>query len=338
MNETIKPMKMTDIAVTEAPNYLVDNDWALEQKMDGARALVSWNPINGFEWQASGGGPLKFAAAVQHFEAIEAELLTMFEAAQVISAVVDGEIIVEDGTYHAFDLPYVHYAHQDFPFITPPMKYVHRRNQLSHIVDTVPGERVVTVYSARTPAEKVLLWEKINSEGVEGGMVKDLYAPYESGVRSKRQLKLKLVKTADVIVLSAERKFDHKGMVTHGSADIGVAIDPVEDPAPYRSPVTGKRINEETRARMMVGTKSMQARALAHEYAPRDVLPVGAASLIGKDLTIEPGDVVEVNYLYWTGDALVQPRIVRKRLPEEKVAEQCTLDQLPVYSRVAVGR
>ena len=67
MNETIKPMKMTDIAVTEAPNYLVDNDWALEQKMDGARALVSctstfWNSVVRFATASSSLRPAFFQA------------------------------------------------------------------------------------------------------------------------------------------------------------------------------------------------------------------------------------------------------------------------------------
>lgn len=60
---------------------------------------------------------------------------------------------------------------------------------------------------------------------------------------------------------------------------------------------------------------------------------VGGASLIGKG-RIVPGDVVEVNYLYWTGTRLYQPRIMRKRA--DKWALDCKIEQLPEYSRDTV--
>lgn len=67
-----------------------------------------------------------------------------------------------------------------------------------------------------------------------------------------------------------------------------------------------------------------------------------SASLIGKDLTIETGDVVEVAYLYREpGGGLVQPRIIRKRWDAktgegDKYPSDCTYDQFPEYSRDVV--
>lgn len=61
---------------------------------------------------------------------------------------------------------------------------------------------------------------------------------------------------------------------------------------------------------------------------------VANASMIGKDPTIRPGDVVEVNYLNWTGTSLIQPRIVRKRA--DKNPEDCTIEQFSTYSREAI--
>lgn len=67
-----------------------------------------------------------------------------------------------------------------------------------------------------------------------------------------------------------------------------------------------------------------------------------SASLIGKDLTIAAGDVVEVAYLYREpGGGLVQPRIVRKRWDAasqsgDKSPTDCDFTQFPEYSRDVV--
>lgn len=339
----LKPMKMTDVSVTTADQYIADDAWVMEQKHDGARALVSWHwedpeDMAGiFSWQASGGGPLKFAAAVQHIAAIEEELRILFNTNNVEAIILDGELMIEEGKLRIFDMPYAVFM-DDVLAIEPSDPFYMRRDQLDELFTFEhPSARAYPVTQAVDTDAKRLLWERINAAGVEGAMVKRQDAPYEGGVRTKSQLKLKLVKTADVIVTSVERRFDHKGMVTHGSANLAINIRPEQDPAPWRSVVTGKRLTEAAREVLVNGTKAQYARALAHEFDPRKRLPIGAASLIGKDLTIDVGDVVEVNYLYWTGDALVQPRIVRKRTPEEKPADDCWLDQLPVYSRVAVS-
>jgi ATP-dependent DNA ligase len=66
-------------------------------------------------------------------------------------------------------------------------------------------------------------------------------------------------------------------------------------------------------------------------YRDGQLVKIGSASLIGKDLTIEPGDVVEFEYLYFTGSAPIQPRITRKRFDKEP--EECTFEQFPAYTR-----
>lgn len=60
---------------------------------------------------------------------------------------------------------------------------------------------------------------------------------------------------------------------------------------------------------------------------------VGGCSLIGKP-EVKVGDVIEVNYLYWTGSSLYQPRMTRVR--DDKPAVDCLLSQFPAYSRRAV--
>lgn len=336
----LKPMKMTDVPVISAALYLDDDDWIMEQKHDGARAMVSWDETEGaFHWQASGGGPLKFAAAAQHLKNVERDLLALIDASDVRAMVLDGELMTEEGIYRVFDVPYLV---QDSLESDEPLERDWTRELVSRLLtrsmlfDGLALEHVVQVYTAFTSEQKRELWEGINAQGVEGGMVKHLKASYEPGVRTKMQRKLKLVKTVDVIVTSVERRFDHKGMVTHGSAGLAVRMQPAQDPRPFQSKVTGKRKTHDEIEEMRQSTKAQRARALAFAFLPRTELPVGAASLIGKDLSIDIGDVVEVNYLYWGGDALVQPRIVRKRLADEKLADDCRIDQIPAYSRAEV--
>lgn len=333
----IKPMKMTDIDLARADDFLADPAWVLEQKHDGARALIGaeWNPstmVFDIEFQASGGGPLKFAAAVQHFAKLREELSWILQRAGVKLAVLDGELMTEEGELRLFDMPYLErYQDEGLPLVTTKTPYLSRRSELAMLLRG-GSDRVQAAYMASTYEEKVELWAAINEAGVEGGMVKNIHAPYEPGIRTKEQLKLKLVKSADVIV-SDISNWTHRT----GSATLQVCILPHQDPRPYKSPVTGKRLsNEERDAMLSSSMKAKKARALAHEYLPRERLTIGNASLIGKDRSIEVGSVVEVEYLYWTGGALVQPRIVRKRLAEEKLAEDCTLDQFPTYQRVAV--
>lgn len=64
-----------------------------------------------------------------------------------------------------------------------------------------------------------------------------------------------------------------------------------------------------------------------------DRVTISRASMIGKDPTIQVGDVVEVDYLAWTGASLLQPRIIRKRYDKNPAA--CNMDQFAPYSRKA---
>lgn len=55
------------------------------------------------------------------------------------------------------------------------------------------------------------------------------------------------------------------------------------------------------------------------------MVEVGKCSLVGKE-EVEPGDVIEVRYLYANNNRLVQPRLIRKRT--DKRPYSCTVDQL----------
>jgi hypothetical protein len=136
-------------------------------------------------------------------------------------------------------------------------------------------------------------------------------------------------------VMAADLTFDHKGMVTHGSAELGVPIPPEDDPQPWRLFATpSKRLSHLAMEELAHGSTAQAKKALQYVWDPRTMLPIGNASLIGKELTIDVGSVVEVDYLSFSGTALVQPRIVRQRF--DKTADDCEFSQFPVYTRDVV--
>lgn len=63
------------------------------------------------------------------------------------------------------------------------------------------------------------------------------------------------------------------------------------------------------------------------------VVGVGACSAIGKPL-VKVGEVIEVNFLNWTGTRLYQPRMMKIR--EDKLPQECLTDQFRPYSRESV--
>lgn len=318
----ILPMKLTDVAVTSAEHYITDELWVMEQKMDGARAMViirrsAENKLT-FSWLASGGGPLKFAAAVQHFPTIEEELTRQLQGRGFLNLIFDGELMTEDGEYRIFDC--VLAQTETALGVHAGMPFYWRRRQLVGILTETGPVRIVDQISGTE--EKREFWKRIQESQVEGAVAKKLDAPYVYGVRTTDQVKLKLVKSADVIVTGISNWTG-----TTGSAELGVMVG--EDPKPWLNPKGRRYTIMEAEA-----LPSKRQDELIHD--PRELMPIGKASLIGKDRSIQIGSVVEVNYLYWTGDAMVQPRIVRRRLPEEKQARDCTLNQFPEYSRAVV--
>jgi len=315
----MKPMKLTDVGPEAAVQYITSPDWIMQQKMDGARMMVIYRDDT-FLFTNDGVKPIAFSAAKLRLPALEASLRLDVEALGITEMVLDGELIIEDGIYHAFDLLSLRQIYE--PVVTGDEPWHVRDAALRRL----SLESAVVQFSptARTHPEKAEMWKAINDTGVEGAVSKHVNSIYVGGTRTKEWVKHKLVKTADVTVTDVSRVFDHKGMVTHGSAELSVPIRQEEDPQPYRNVKDKRLTGQEYR-----GLSLTKMATFAHR--PRTMLPVGNASLIGKELTIEVGSVVEVNYLFWTGDAMIQPRIVCHR--NDKTAAECDLDQFPAYTR-----
>ena len=143
-------------------------------------------------------------------------------------------------------------------------------------------------------------------------MVKDLQAPYEEGKRVKHSVKVKFVKTADVIVTKVTRDRNEAGREV-GSFYFG-AYRECHDTT-YHNP----------------GATESCPTCMGTGWEFKDL---GSCSAIGKPET-KVGDVIEVAYLYRPDNgALVQPRMMRVR--DDKDPIDCTFDQFPTYSKAVL--
>ena len=261
-------------------HLLTHPDWVSEQKMDGTHVLAIVE-AGGVSYKSGDGrSQLKHTAVTQHLHKVTPVLQEMAHAAQSETMVLDGEMMIEDGQFRLFDLPFM-----DGPFsISPQDPWKKRRDWLTTIASG--DDQVIPVHAAEGLQEKIDLLDRVIDQGAEGVMYKHKGNVYLPGVRTDKVVKYKLVKTADVIVTDV-----NKPDPQHGSAGLAV-------------------------------------------YGPGgQLVDVGRCSLIGKP-HVEPGDVIEIRYLYWTGQRVYQPRMDRVRT--DKSPMKCGLGQFRAYSRAVV--
>jgi len=275
----VKGMNFRDITSSDERVARLMNDpaWVLQQKLDGARVLAHLGTGDGPIFRQRNDGPMKFAAVAQHLRAIHADIERIGFQTPVI---LDGEVIPSTGVFHVWDM------------ILPDAMDLPYANRLLHLRRTLGShklDRVQEVTTMMGSGPKNDLYQRLLSAGAEGAMLKHLDNLYRPGDRVDDAVKVKFVKTAEVIVLEVNRPD-----ARHGSARLGA----------YR---TG---------------------------ANAEMVEVGACSLIGKP-HVEPGDVIEIQYLYNSGTDLkptmYQPRMTKVR--PDKAAEDCTIAQFRPYSR-----
>jgi ATP-dependent DNA ligase len=282
-------MQFTDGDLCEVESLIEDDAWIFEQKFDGTRGLCVVNE-NGVWWPAANGvGKLSHTAATQHFATLDPILSKLMEGTEFGEIVLDGEIMIETGEYHVWDI--VFWKDGNVLIVSPMYSdFETRRKLLESLYKRLPPDGPVKlVRQAVGSKEKLDLWNAVKVGGGEGVMAKRLDSNYDLGKRVKHSVKLKFVKTADVIVLEVNRP-DLK----HGNFVLGV-------------------YDEDS------------------EYG--HVLCIGSCSAIGKDPDVKVGDVIEVAYLYWTGESMYQPRMVRVR--DDKLPTACLISQFPEYYRTA---
>lgn len=266
----MKGMLPTEVTQDRLPELIADPSWVFQQKMDGTRVIAEITP-EGITYWSRNGTVMKHAAALLHLPRITEALEPLSRYGRVV---LDGELILSTGTYHVFDMPLDGLDLQDRDLRLAGMEF---------------GHPVYRVRTAETVASKRDLAREVLEAGGEGIVAKDRHSFYEEGKRVKHQLKVKYVKSADVVVMEANRGRNEAGR------EIGNIIFGVHLP-------TG------------------------------ELQRIGQCSIIGKP-HVEPGDVIEINYLKFE-EAPVQPRMMRVR--HDKDPHECVLTQFPEYSYAAL--
>ena len=206
----MKPMLFEYHHIDELPDLAADEQIALEQKCDGVRLLVEVTPA-GCQFFGANGTAISFAAATQWFSKLEDQLRLPDPD---FAVTLDGELMIEDGTYWVFDLPYLRFADRRLS-VPGETEFSDRRRMLEEIRTAFRPE-LRLVPHAWSPADKIALVQAVIAVGGEGFMAKRLDAPYQPGVRVSHSVKAKFEWTADCVVMDWER-----GTGT-GHADLGV--------------------------------------------------------------------------------------------------------------------
>lgn len=295
------PQLFHEVDVDDLWNYVSDPEWALEQKVDGMRCLTVISQT-GIEFFTRGGRPLNSSAAKLHFQKIRNAFAGIQQGfanlGMAFEIVIDAEIMPDQGKLVMLDMPY--WQVDMLPGLKPWEPFARRRAFLETFAQGFGSEVVVLVQNAVDEDSKAALVREVTAANAEGFIAKRLDAGYDEGVRVKHSLKIKLTKTADVVVMaknSGESKHSKRG----------------GDKINFEFGVYRDRMNE------------------TGEYIEPELVHIGNCSGIGKQ-DAWPGEVIEVEYLYMgAGGKLVQPRMIRRR--DDKKPADCSIEQIPTYSK-----
>jgi ATP-dependent DNA ligase len=201
----IAPMLAADGHVTSLEHYIFDDNWLMEQKLDGHRLLLR-SPDQGESLTAitRGGTPYSHRLPLPLTRA-------RFPKGEWV---LDGELV--DGTYWAFDLLIA--AGQDLtklPQVTRRIWLVNALATFRHPFKVVP--------QAESTDDKIRLAERSLSENFEGLVLKRADATYRYNQRSNLWLKVKFTHTVDVIAMAV--RDDGKESVRLGAYTDGELVE-----------------------------------------------------------------------------------------------------------------
>lgn len=212
----MRAMKFHEADASHIQEVTLQPGTVLEQKLDGTRCLAVLTQ-DGVRFLSANGSDLKHSAVTRHLPLIADDLQTWLDEAVPdghfdYELVLDGELMWNGtGRYVVFDVPYSRWNGEEQ--ITPDLPFRERRMYLEAL--GLDSDYVSTIRQARTAEEKLALVTEAVEHGAEGLMVKRTDAPYDEGKRVRHSLKVKFVKTADVVVTA--RNTDG-----HTNADLAV--------------------------------------------------------------------------------------------------------------------
>lgn len=290
----LKPQHFEWVESSAMGPYLTDDAWVAEQKLDGMRCMVRCSSNGTVRFFTSGGRELVQAAAALHFPQLIVELAPL--AAPDPEAEV--EVVLDGELIPSTGTYWV------FDILWTPagsmtqLPFYVRRSVLDSLFGGWSQERrphVRVVPQAVSTEEKQALAVACYDGGQEGLVLKRVDAPYAwTGDRVATTLKAKFKTTADLVVTAR---------------NVGEGLN-----------VKGEM------------TQTCNAHLAAYDE-DGTLVHVGACSMIGKP-DARVGDVVEVEYLYFTGTNVYQPTLLRIR--DDKLPTECLVTQFRHVSREVV--
>jgi bifunctional non-homologous end joining protein LigD len=175
----LSPELATPLDLAQVGRYVVDDEWVMEQKLDGHRIMLISSLDGGTTFLTRNGTEYtKGVPAALHLHGLPPGFI------------VDGELV--NGVLWIFDVIHLNGHLESLPL-------EERRKVLNNVPETAVLRRIPQAVGT---AEKERLLMQAASHGYEGVILKKLSSPYERNRRSPNWLKAKFVVTADVIVLS----------------------------------------------------------------------------------------------------------------------------------------
>lgn len=287
---TLIPQLAEPIPKERLVDYILDDRYYTEQKIDGHRKLV-WLRNGVIEVLNRQGKPADLPADVFN------ELPTITDPEGIA---LDCELIGDE--LWVFDLPFA------AGHVAPSDPYEWRRAVLDSLAPSLVTSHVRLLPTARTHEEKLAISRKVIENGGEGLMVKDSLAAYHSGLRHEGLLKAKFVKDVDAVITRFGIGLSSSGSgLPKSNCELLVFREPVD--------LTNVLITEEL----------LRAFVRADE-----AVVIGECIIHPKERNIvDVGSVVTVAYLYCVDPdhpRLVQPTRIRPR--SDKAPGECLLDQL----------
>lgn len=235
----MKPMLARPLALSQVDNYLSDDAWVAQQKLDGDRILIL---VQDGRVQALNreGEPRR--------NRVPQKVLDQFKSFASLPGTwcFDGELMTTEELW-LFDLPVA----ADKVATSHPFEFRHavlERFMAAGAWPTSPCVRLLPV--ANTTAAKAALFSEVQERGGEGLVLRHREGPYRPGKRSDMMLKAKLTFTVDAVVHEVRpdgrnnctyRLFDNGAWVPAGSCSLEARPevrpgDVIEVRALYASP------------------------------------------------------------------------------------------------------
>lgn len=184
----LEAMLAEEVGLGRVPAFINDDDWYVEQKLDGHRILACVENREVLYLNRNG---------ATYSKGVPAPITTALSTLAG-SWIFDGELV--NGTYWVFDMLHA----EGTPLLNLP--YRQRRYALEQLVGERFGTHVRFIPCAQDSRTKGMMVQQLLGVGAEGVILKHKDGIYRPGRRSDRMLKAKFVKTLDAVVLETWRE------------------------------------------------------------------------------------------------------------------------------------